>query len=184
MGAAADFLLKRGRARMYCDPVRTAAALFDGPAGPILVYGTVLPWHADRGAHGRARNWTEHHRVIPEQAAEWAELAARYPTATLCVAGDYNTDLADSHVYGTAQGRALLESGLAAAALRCTTRTVEALADPPIDHVSVSGAGRTRVVAAWEGTVAGEQLSDHSAVVVEVSGSAPAALMAPDGRFP
>lgn len=165
------------------DPVRTVAALYEGPAGPVVVYGTVLPWHADRGTDGLARNWTEHHRVIPEQAEEWAALAARYPNATLCVAGDYNTDLADSHIYGTKQGRALLESGLAAAGLRCATRTVATLADPPIDHVSVSGAGRTAVVAAWEGTVGDEKLSDHSAVVVEVSGAAPVASTAPDGRF-
>ena len=153
------------------DEMRTAAALYEGPAGPILVYGTVLPWHTDHGPEGTARNWTEHYRVIPEQAAEWADLAARHPQATLCVAGDYNSDLADVHIYGTKQGRALLESGLAGAGLRCATRTAPGLADAPIDHVSVSGMGRISVVAAWEGTVDGEELSDHSAVVVEVSGA-------------
>lgn len=155
------------------DTVRTAAALYEGPAGPILVYGTVLPWHADRGPDGRARNWTEHHRVIPEQAAECAELAAGYPTATLCVAGDYNMELGGRpRAYGTARGRALLESGLAAAGLRCVTRTVDGLARPPIDHISLRGPGRTTIARAWEGTIAGERLSDHSAVVVQVDGPA------------
>ncbi len=153
------------------DPMRTAAAVFEGPAGPIVVVGTVLPWHADRGPTGTARNWTEHHRVIPEQAAEWAELAARYPKATLCVAGDFNSDLAETHIYGTALGRSLLEVGLASAKLLCATRTVGGLTHPPIDHVAVSGTVRARVVASWEGTVDGERLSDHSAVVVEASGA-------------
>jgi endonuclease/exonuclease/phosphatase family metal-dependent hydrolase len=110
--------------------------------------------------------------VIPEQAEEWAALRAKYPDATLCVAGDYNSDLAEAHVYGTRQGRALIEAGLTGAGLRCVTRTVPGLADAPIDHVSVSGPGQAAVVAAWEGTVDGERLSDHSAVVVDVRGQA------------
>lgn len=64
------------------DPTRTVAALVDSPIGPLVVYGTVLPWHCDRGdAPGdpSPRNWEEHHRVIPLQAAEWKRLAEENP---------------------------------------------------------------------------------------------------------
>ena len=54
------------------DEERTAAAVVTGPGGDLLVYGTVLPWHADRGRAATGvsvRNWSEHHRVIPSRAA-------------------------------------------------------------------------------------------------------------------
>src|SRR5262245_6002288 len=46
------------------DPTRTVAAVFDSPLGALLVYGTVLPWHADPGPQGNAPGWSEHHRVV------------------------------------------------------------------------------------------------------------------------
>jgi len=41
----------------------------------LIVFGTVLPWHSDRGKHPigtKVRNWSEHYRVIDEQCEEWA----------------------------------------------------------------------------------------------------------------
>jgi len=66
----------------------------------------VLPWKGDRDRV--ANDWPEHHRVIPEQCAEWLELRKKYPEALLCVAGDYNTDMGTGSYYGTRQGKALL----------------------------------------------------------------------------
>jgi hypothetical protein len=60
------------------DQVRTTAAIVDAPRGPLLVYGTVMPWHSDRGVSGTARGWVEHHRVVPEQAREWVALLSRF----------------------------------------------------------------------------------------------------------
>jgi hypothetical protein len=65
------------------DPVRTTAAIVDAPRGPLLVYGTVMPWHSDRGASGTARGWVEHHRVVPEQAREWLALRDAHPGVVL-----------------------------------------------------------------------------------------------------
>ena len=47
-----------------------------------------------------------------------------------------------------------------------------------IDHIAVPAAwaSRSRVVAAWPGTVDGARLSDHGAVVVEIAD--PVALVA------
>lgn len=158
------------------DTRRTAAALYATAQGKLLVYGTVLPWHSDPGPTNTAANWSEHHRVIPEQADEWKALVGRYPDAALCVAGDLNMNLGGKHYYGTARGRKLLEEGLAHAGLACVTHTERVpsgkLAEPHIDHVCLphSWAERAQVVDAWPGTIDRERLSDHSAIVVEVRG--------------
>ena len=140
------------------DPSRTACALFDAPAGPLLIYGTVMPWHADYGSDGTAKGWTEQYRIVPEQAAEWSALRAAHPHASLCVAGDYKMNLGGPHYYGTKRGRELLQAGLDAADLACVTRTEHV---PPgllhhanIDHIAVPAAwaARSRVVAAWPGS--------------------------------
>jgi hypothetical protein len=157
------------------DPSRTVCALFDAPSGPLLVYGTVMPWHADRGPDDAAKGWTEQHRVVPEQAAEWKALRDAHPNAALVVAGDFNMSLGGPRYYGTKLGKQLLEVGLTGAGLACVTRTedvpVGLLGKPHIDHIAVPAAwsSRSRVVAAWPGTIDGVRLSDHSAIVVEIA---------------
>lgn len=71
------------------DLERTVAALIDVGSQKLLVYGTVLPWKGDRGKF----DWSEHHRIIPMQCAEWLKLHKEHSDASLCVAGDYNTDM-------------------------------------------------------------------------------------------
>ena len=158
------------------DSDRTAAALYATAQGKLLVYGTVLPWHSDPGP-SNAANWSEHYRVIPEQAAEWKALVGRYPDAALCVAGDLNMNLGGKQTYGTARGRELLKKGIANAGLACVTHTEQVpsgkLVEPHIDHICLphSWAERAQVVDAWPGTIDRERLSDHSAIVVEVRAS-------------
>jgi len=158
------------------DPDRTVAALVESPFGPLLVYGTVLPWHSDPGPNRDAKVWSEHHRVIPLQGSEWARLAERYSDARLCVAGDLNTNLGEPHYYGTRSGRALLREALEGAGLVCVTETDHVppgrLRHAPIDHICPSAelASRATVVEAWEGTAPdGSRLSDHSGLLIEVS---------------
>jgi hypothetical protein len=160
------------------DPVRTVAAVLESPAGSLLVYGTVLPWHSDPGPDPAcpSKAWREQDRVLPLQLAEWGRLGARFPDAPLVVAGDLNMNLGGPHYYGTARGRRQLREGLAELGLACATETdrvpAGSLVHPPIDHVLVpdAWAPRTRVVSAWEGTTAaGMRLSDHSGLVVEVT---------------
>jgi endonuclease/exonuclease/phosphatase family metal-dependent hydrolase len=158
------------------DPSRTVAALFESPVGPLLVYGTVLPWGSDRGPDGNAAGWTEHHRIIPVQAKEWASLQAAHPDATLCVAGDLNMNLGGAHYYGTARGRSMLRAGLAGAHLVCVTETELVppglLSHGPIDHICISRpwAREATVVGAWEGTdTDGHRLSDHSGIAIDAA---------------
>lgn len=160
------------------DPERTVAAMLNTPLGLLVVYGTVLPWHSDRGKHAEGAAvpyWSEHHREIPRQAGEWSDLRDRHKYAVMCVAGDLNMNINGPHYYGTKLGRTLLAEATDANRLTCVTSTdrlpTGALRYPPIDHVLLSDnvAGRARVAAAWEGTQNGNRLSDHSGVVIEVA---------------
>jgi hypothetical protein len=157
------------------DAHRTVAALVDSAVGPLIVYGTVLPWHTDPGPTGIAPGWAEHHRIVPMQAREWAALRERHPGVAMCVAGDFNMNLGGARYYGTAAGREALRTGLDVAGLSCLTETESippgVLAHGPIDHICLSDplCAGARVVAAWEGTDGdGVRLSDHSGVVVEI----------------
>ncbi len=152
------------------DTERTVVALLSlGPSQIMLVYGTVLPWKGDRRF-----DWVEHHRVIPEQCSEWLELRKKYPEAALCIAGDYNTDMGTGSSYGTEIGIAALHAGLSDCELFCATEPSRfppgLLTRSPIDHISLPIAWKdsTSVVAAWP--VNKKALSDHSGVIVEVTG--------------
>jgi hypothetical protein len=160
------------------DRNRSTAALVSTAIGQVLVFGTVLPWHADVGEPPRdplPRAWQEHYRVLKEQAREWAQLRESYPDAMLCVAGDLNMSLGGPRFYGTRQGRELLQRAMAGAGLDCATSfdriPAGLLQHPCIDHVLLPAefAGASRVVCAWEGQVAGGlKLSDHSGLAVEL----------------
>lgn len=155
------------------DPVRTVLVELRTPSGPLLVYGTVLPWANDAGpdATTPAKGWTEMDRVLPIQTAEWRALRESHPGVPLVVAGDLNMNLGGPHYYGTTRCRSALRGALSALGMSCATThdriPPRTLRDPPIDHVLVPGEWATRVVSAWEGTQAGVRLSDHSGLVVE-----------------
>ncbi|HYD86258.1 MAG TPA: endonuclease/exonuclease/phosphatase family protein [Vitreimonas sp.] len=160
------------------DPERTVAAMLHTPLGPMVVYGTVLPWHSDRGKHDEAVEvpyWSEHHREIRRQATEWSELRDRHKDALMCVAGDLNMTIGGPHYYGTKLGRSLLAEAMDANRLTCVTSTDRlppgALRYPPIDHILLSDnyATKTEVASAWEGIQRGMRLSDHSGLVVAIS---------------
>ncbi|MGB3626251.1 MAG: endonuclease/exonuclease/phosphatase family protein, partial [Henriciella sp.] len=105
---------------------------------------------------------------------QWRDLKKRYPSAVLCVAGDYNTDMGSGRIYGTKRGIEMLNEAFDELDLVCATAPnlmpAGMLARPPIDHVAVSRrTGITiKVVDAFEGKVGSPRLSDHSAVVVEI----------------
>lgn len=159
------------------DPERTVAARMVTPLGTIVVYGTVMPWNGDKGRMGErvdARGWSEFHRVVPQQIAEWRALRRRYPDAALCVAGDFNVDMGAGAYYGSRDAIGLLRDGLSSCALTCVSEPsrfpVGQLAYPPIDHIALPSAcaDRARVTVAWEGRVGSPRLSDHSGFVVTV----------------
>jgi exonuclease III len=152
------------------DKERTITVVLDiGQARTLIVYGTVMPWKGDRGI----QDWSEHHRIVPQQCAELLELSQIYPDAALCVAGDFNTDMGTGSYYGTKQGIAMLRAGLTDCKLFCATEMLRVpvglLQHPPIDHIAVPSAWEafTKVVSAWPAKKG--VLSDHSGLVIETS---------------
>ena len=158
------------------DLKRTVCAILDiGEGRTLAVYGTVMPWHCDQSDNPpetRFRNWSEHHRVLPMQCAEWRLLRQNYPDASLCVAGDYNTDMGTGGRYGTKEGIETLRAGLTECDLFCATEPgrvpVGLLPVLPIDHISLprTWQASTKVVAAWPAFKG--VISDHSGLIIEV----------------
>lgn len=162
--------------------VRTAIALLDAPIGPMLVFGTVWPWHSDNGEYPADKvwaNWARQAPVILEQRKEWSRLTAKWPHSILCVAGDLNMTFGGPTAYGSRAGR--IEAALAMQRfdLACTTSWARlphgALGRAPIDHVLLPRpiADRTRVSDLWPGRPRElDRLSDHSGIVVEIAATA------------
>lgn len=160
------------------DSLRTVAAIVEHASGPVLVFGTVLPWHADVGdcrMEPSPRHWAEHRRVVAEQTAEWRSLAEANPGARIVIAGDWNTDLLAgsglaSYTYGLVAETDLLLSTATDLGLEIPTRHI---ADPGpqrdwlIDHVAVTSAA-TQVESAAAVDREGKTLSDHPFVCVGV----------------
>lgn len=159
------------------DPRGAISALVDAPDGPVVVYGTVLPWANDKGDDGTRRMWQVHYEQIERQGAEWQLLRERYPGVPLVVAGDFNQDRDGSGWYGTHHGRQLLTDALDAAGLTCVTvedvvATGRLQADHLVDHIVICSrlAARSGVALhCWERRDDdGTHLSDHPTVAVDV----------------
>lgn len=162
--------IQRAIALPGADLERTVVAEIElSPSETMLVYGTVMPWKGDRGKF----DWSEHRRIVPQQCAEWRVLCEQFPDASLCVAGDFNTDMGTGSYYGTREGIAALRDGLAQSDLFCATEPGRMpsglLPYPPIDHIALPQSWRDRiaVVAAWPADR--KVLSDHSGLVVEIA---------------
>jgi len=157
------------------DPLRTIAALLDHQGRQLLVYATVMPWHSDGGdepSDPPRANWSEHRRVVPEQVKEWRTLAARYPDASLIVAGDWNTDLTvgsglTRYPYGLKEQTAQLVDSASDLGLQIVTSRLK---DPGperdwlIDHFALPSN--------WQAKVTSQSLkvgTDHPIVIVKVN---------------
>lgn len=153
------------------------------PIGRLLVYGTVLPYHGDKGAGGHAPSWAEQYRVIPLQGADWRRLRAEYPEHLLCVAGDLNQSRdgrrwSGRQWYGTTRARTLLTQQLEAAQLECATNLDfvergELTSRSTVMHLCLDARlhDRRPPCTAWFSTDgAGRPVSDHNGVHVDLSG--------------
>jgi len=145
----------------------------DGGA-PLLVVGTIIPWHAAPGG----KKWEVHVREAAVQAACWVRLRAAYPKHRLVVAGDFNTTLCAAGTgYGTANGRSRIHGGMQSAGLVCPTAESWVADDQPatgtrhlIDHILIDGrwlAGGPIKLDKLLGPT-GRMLSDHPLVSLDV----------------
>jgi endonuclease/exonuclease/phosphatase family metal-dependent hydrolase len=158
-------------------PRGTVAAMVYGPAGPFIVYATVIPWaHDPQHDDGRpARAWEAHLAAIERQGAEWALLRSAHPDVPLIVAGDFNQHRDGRGRYGTRATRSRLDAALGAAGLVCLTE-FDAVASGKlkqqrlIDHICVAPPPAvTPRVSCWEHIDdSGQRLSDHPVVAVDL----------------
>ena len=153
--------------------------------GPLIVFGTVLPYHADRVASEGYRGWQSHYESIPEHGADWRRIRADYPSHLFCVAGDLNQSRDERRWdgrlwYGTQKGRTMLTDTLANCSLACVTEedfvaTGKLTTRSSIDHICIDKkhVACVRMVDAWEPfDPEGIRLSDHNGVVVDIGESA------------
>jgi endonuclease/exonuclease/phosphatase family metal-dependent hydrolase len=160
------------------DPRLTICVEVETSHGPMLVYGTVLPYHAE-GAPSASR-WEQHRKALALQVEEWSQLREAHPKHLMCVAGDFNMNLDGQKWYGDAQSRTDLLAGLKAARMTCvTTADWQSQVDrSSIDHICVShGLEIDAWVWPWAGKIGEHRLSDHNGVFVDV---APASVQASD----
>jgi len=163
-------------------PIRAACPILETPLGRLVVYGTVLPYHGARWPYGTPRNWDAHYAAIATQGADWSRLRRDYPLDGLCVAGDFNQNRPVRTTYGTRWGRVLLDLALKESDLVGVTQSDFAIArklpqdafdllTDSIDHICLNSLWAEKVtkVGIWPGqTAAGEYLSDHSGVFIDL----------------
>ena len=97
------------------DTSRTVAGLYKSPLGPLLVYGTVMPWHTQGCL--RYENWGEARASRPRAGGGMARPASAPPGPHSASRAILNMNLGGPHYYGTKEGRRLLHSGMEPAAL-------------------------------------------------------------------
>ncbi len=159
------------------SPRGSIAASTDTPLGPLLVYGTVLPWAHEPDEAGSVTLWARHYEEIARQSQEWANLRARHPSAGFVLAGDFNQTHDGSHWYGTRKGRGLLADALAQARVALATDEDVVAAGKLrqhhlIDHICLNDEWLSRFsvsVRCWEPTASdGTRLSDHPGVAIDI----------------
>lgn len=165
----------RRRVRTF-DPCFSVCAEVDSPAGPMIVFGTIITYANDRGVSGKARRWEEHRKSIESHAADWRRLRNEFPNHLFCVAGDFNQSRDGSGWYEDADSLKMLSLALDGSLLQCVTevdmRAIGFLRSrASVDHICLSQslARGVRAVGAWEGTTEdGCRMSDHNGVVIDI----------------
>lgn len=168
-----------GSAIETSDPKRSACASLRLPAGDaLIVYGTVLPWLGDKSQLPK-KGADAFLSTLSIQSDDWRRLRSEQPSASICVAGDFNQDLLpEGHYYGSARGRVALRSALRNSGLTCVTGgssdPVAARFSPRacIDHfcISDSWAATAPVLSlnCWPSPDAlGSKLTDHHGVAIK-----------------
>lgn len=144
--------------------------------GPLLVYGTVVPWDKDEGfsKNFRAGRWEEHRRQINVQTSEWECLSKSYPEHLMCIAGDFNQHRGLSGTYKDNDSVAKIGKALLSCGLECITEnsdTCANLSKPLVDHICLSRSlVASSMLTVWPyDEIDGVRLSDHHGVMVSIA---------------
>jgi len=159
------------------DPTEAVCVEVAHPDGPLLVYGSIIPWDGCKGSDGNSPKWGEHYRYIEWHGRDWLRLRREFPDHPIITGGDYNQNRDGARWYGTCKGRDMLTQALEDAGLRCVTeedfvKTGKLQKRHTVDHLcmDVLLAEKVQSVGAWDRERSdGLQLSDHSGIYVDLS---------------
>lgn len=165
------------------DAGTAVCAEVNTPLGPVLVYGTILTYHGDRGPKQNSKLWEEHEKEIQRHGDDWCQVRGLVSNTALIVAGDFNQTRDGSGTYCSPNGIALLNEQLSRNKLTCLTDedfgakgkiTVSPWSRTGtyrhnIDHIAVSeGYFDVVNVGAWDHFTTDQELTDHNGVFVDL----------------
>lgn len=165
------------------DPDTAVCAEIDTPLGLMLVYGTILTYHGDKGPKSNSKPWVEHDKEIGRHGDDWHQIQGLFPSTPLIVAGDFNQTRDGSRAYCSPKGIDLLNEQLRRNNLSCLTDedfgasgklTVSPWSKTGvrhnIDHICVTeGRFKVQQVGAWDHFSGTQKLSDHNGVFVDLA---------------
>lgn len=158
------------------DTSPAACTLVETPAGPLLIYGTVITWPNDPGPFGNDPAQKASYAQVQQDAIlahdqDWQRIHSDYPDIPICIAGDMNTTL-DGRRLPTITCSDNLHQALARVEMGHVTRSL----DYTIDHICLSKSWAAYVDdPVWFQTTyidtTGERkpVSDHRGVLVRIN---------------
>jgi endonuclease/exonuclease/phosphatase family metal-dependent hydrolase len=159
------------------DPEVAVCAEIDTPAGPMILYGTIITYANDGVNDGGYKRWEKHRQSIRNHAKDWRQIQQQFPHHHFCIAGDFNQSRDGSGWYADPEAVTMLTTILLDLSLDCKTgidlrKTGKLETRASVDHICLSRplAGAVVDIGAWEGTtIDGTRMSDHNGVFVDVA---------------
>ncbi len=166
------------------DDDNSTCVKIKSPFGSLLVYGTILTYHGDKGLDNNSKAWVEHDQEIERQGVDWLRIQGFSPHIPLIVAGDFNQARDTVGTYHSRNGIALLDEQLRRNNLSCLTDedfgdkgklTVSPWSKTGnyrhnVDHICVTmGRFEVQQVGAWDHFTTNQELSDHNGVFVDLA---------------
>ena len=149
------------------DVERTVACVISSGAGPLWIFGTVLPWYHDRDRDGFLVE-------LGRQRQDW-EHNFREVSPLGCLAGDFNVNLGGPHYYGRTDSQQAVQQALSSLDMVAVTDHAHTSPARPafglIDHLAVSSSISVlkNPPTVWERSNGrGELMSDHAGAAVEL----------------
>lgn len=165
------------------DDENSTCAKIKSPFGSLLVYGTLLTYHGDKGSDGNSKSWVEHDKEIERQGDDWKRIQDLFQQVPLIVAGDFNQARDKVGRYHSPNGIAGLDKQLRLSNLVSLTdedfgKEGKLTISPwsktgeyrhNIDHICVTeGRFKVQQVGAWDHFTTSQELTDHNGVYVDL----------------
>lgn len=166
-----------GKALPVRDSRLSVCVAFDAASmGPVIVYGTVIPYAQDGVRQKVATTWERHRQAVADLVCDINELrsAPAYRNAYVVLAGDFNTNLDGTRWYGDPDARERLVNGLSHAGLHCHTleniRETRQSDRAIVDHIwTTTNLYPTEPLKIWCDRDEPGRLSDHNGVAIQLA---------------